>query len=224
MRTLIALIMVAALCLFSTSLSAAQGQSCVALTFDDGPHAVLTPRLLDMLDAERVKATFFVVGENVLAFPDIVRRAQAQGHDIENHSMHHPQKFPFLSSAAIKAEMDNGAAAIERVLKMKPRLMRTPGGAWTGRVREVLGGRTNILWTVDPEDWKPQNRNAGHVTRYVLSHVSKPVEIVLLHDIRKTTVDAVPAIIRGLKARGARFVTVSELQAGVCSGAHARIQ
>jgi peptidoglycan-N-acetylglucosamine deacetylase len=189
----------------------------IALTFDDGPgpHA---ERLLDELAARRARATFFDVGQNAAARPELVRRQREEGHEIGNHSWSHPD-LTRLAPDEVRAELDRTGEAIRDATGAEaPTLLRPPYGTHDAAVRDVARrmGMPLILWSVDTEDWK-DDRDAAHVTNAVLSG-ARPGAIVLMHDIHATTPDALPAILDGLAADGYTFVTVSELYAGTGAG------
>lgn len=182
----------------------------IAMTFDDGPSPKLTPPLLDMLKARGIRATFFVVGQNAAEYPDILRRAAAEGHEIASHSWSHPQ-LTRLSAAAFAAQIDKTNAAIKAAIGHNPAVMRPPYGATNAALDRRLNrewGLKVILWDVDPLDWK--YRNAARVQRTILEQV-KPGSIVLAHDIHASTVAAMPGTLDALIARGYKFATVSEL-------------
>jgi peptidoglycan/xylan/chitin deacetylase (PgdA/CDA1 family) len=180
------------------------------MTFDDGPSAKDTPRLLDMLKERHIHATFFFVGQNVAENPEIVKRIVAEGHDIGNHSWSHPQ-LSKMNDEAVRNELQKTEDAIVAACGQKPKLMRPPYGAFTARQRAWCNGNWGykiILWDVDPLDWKI--RNSDHVKSEILKQTVQG-SIVLSHDIHKTTVDAMPATLDALAAKGFKFVTVSEL-------------
>lgn len=182
----------------------------IAMTFDDGPSPKLTPQLLDMLKARGIRATFFVVGQNAAEYPDILRRAAVEGHEIASHTWSHPQ-LTRLSAAAFAAQIDKTNAAIKAAIGHNPAVMRPPYGATNANLDRRLNrewGLKVILWDVDPLDWK--YRNAARVQRTILEQV-KPGSIVLSHDIHASTVAAMPGTLDALIARGYKFATVSEL-------------
>jgi len=182
----------------------------IALTFDDGPHATLTPKLLDILKEKGVKATFFVLGQCVEANPEVLQRAAAEGHEIGNHSYDH-KAFTKAGGAGVASEVNQTSEAIEKLTGKKPATVRPPYGSTntsiTKRLNEEFGLKV-VMWDVDPLDWK--NRNSAHVTSEILKN-TKAGSIVLSHDIHPTTVAAMPDVIDGLLAKGFKFVTVSEL-------------
>lgn len=184
----------------------------VAMTFDDGPHATNTPRLLDMLRARNIKATFFVVGKNVELYPGITRQIVAEGHEIANHSWSH-KLLTKLGDAGLEEELGRTHQAIINATGVRPRVMRPPYGALLQRQREWAYskyGYPTILWSVDPFDWKRPGSAA--VTSRIIS-ATTPGGIILAHDIHAQTVDAMPATLDNLLRKGYKFVTVSQLLA-----------
>ncbi len=184
----------------------------IAITFDDGPHATNTPRLLDMLKQRKVAATFFMVGQCVAEFPEMVKRMVAEGHEVASHSWSHPQ-LSSMSDAGVREQLEKTHEAILAACGVAPKVMRPPYGAFTARQRawaHATWGYKCILWDVDPLDWKV--RNADHVRNAILKG-TVPGSIILAHDIHKSTIDAMPETLDGLLAKGFKFVTVSELLA-----------
>jgi peptidoglycan/xylan/chitin deacetylase (PgdA/CDA1 family) len=185
-------------------------QPYIAMTFDDGPSSANTPRLLEILKQRNIKATFFLIGQNVASNPDIVRRILADGHEIGNHSWTHPQ-LSKLSDDRVTAEINKTQDAIKEASGFTPTLLRPPYGAITARQREWIEsqfGLSIILWSVDPFDWK--RPGASVITQRILSQV-RPGAIILSHDIHKQTVDAMPTTLDSLIAKGYKFVTVTQL-------------
>ena len=182
----------------------------IALTFDDGPHPQLTPKLLDILKERGVKATFFVVGQNAAEYPDILKRAVAEGHEIANHSWSHPS-LTKLGADGVAAQMNKTNDAIQAAIGHKATLMRPPYGATSANLNKRFAeqfGMKVILWDVDPLDWK--YRNAAKVESAILQG-TRAGSIILVHDIHPTSVAAMPPTIDALLAKGYKFVTVSEL-------------
>lgn len=178
---------------------------CVALTFDDGPVAD-TRRLLRTLNDRGVRATFFMVGQNVQANPSIARDIARAGNQIGNHSWNHAD-LTRLSAAGVSSQFSRTDAAIKKATGVKPTTVRPPYGANNATVRRVAA-RPLVNWSIDTLDWK--YRDTARLIRVVNSQ-TRPGDIVLMHDIHRTTVSAVPSIIQGLKARGFHFVTVDQL-------------
>jgi peptidoglycan/xylan/chitin deacetylase (PgdA/CDA1 family) len=182
----------------------------IALTFDDGPHATLTPKLLDLLASRHIKATFFVLGECVEQNPQILQRAAREGHEIGNHSWSHPQ-LNRLSDEGVRSQLKRTDDLIKSLIGIRPTLFRPPYGALTSRQKKWIPeefGYKIILWDVDPLDWKEPG--PATVTNRILKN-SRPGSIVLSHDIHRGTIESVPATIDQLLAKHFKFVTVSEL-------------
>jgi peptidoglycan/xylan/chitin deacetylase (PgdA/CDA1 family) len=184
----------------------------IAMTFDDGPHAENTPRLLDMLKQRGIKATFFVVGQCAAEYPDIMKRIVTEGHEIANHSWSHPQ-LSKMGEGSVTDQLQRTHDVIEQTTGVAAKIMRPPYGAFTANQRNWAfhkWGYKTILWDVDPLDWKV--RNAEHVKNVILKDTVNG-SIILSHDIHKSTVDAMPGTLDGLTAKGFKFVTVSDLLA-----------
>jgi len=180
------------------------------MTFDDGPSAEYTPRLLDMLKARHIKATFFLVGKNVQAHPELVRRILAEGHEIGNHTWDHPQ-LSKLSDARATDEIEKTQDAIRAACGVTPTLLRPPYGALNKPEHIWIPQQLKlnvIYWTVDTEDWK--HPGAAAITQRVLAG-ARPSAIILQHDTHGQTIDAMPAALDGLIAKGYHLVTVSQL-------------
>jgi peptidoglycan/xylan/chitin deacetylase (PgdA/CDA1 family) len=181
---------------------------CVALTFDDGPAVPETSALLTHLARYKARVTFFTVGQNVAAHPDLVRAEAKAGHEIGNHSWNHPD-LTRLAPQQVASQLNRTSAAIKAATGKTPTLFRPPYGA-VNRTVKAATALSPVLWDVDTEDWK--YRDPAKVARTVISK-ARPNDVVLLHDIHPTSVAAVPQILRTLTARGYHFVTVSHLRA-----------
>jgi peptidoglycan/xylan/chitin deacetylase (PgdA/CDA1 family) len=182
----------------------------IAMTFDDGPSAENTPRLLDILKQRGIKATFFLIGQNVQENPAIAKRILAEGHEIGNHTWTHPQ-LSKLSDDKVKTEIGKTQDAIKEASGYTPTIIRPPYGAITTREKEWIEkdlGLNVIIWSVDPFDWKRPGPSV--VSQRILAGAA-PGAIVLSHDIHKQTVDAMPATLDALIAKGYKFVTVTQL-------------
>jgi peptidoglycan/xylan/chitin deacetylase (PgdA/CDA1 family) len=182
----------------------------IAMTFDDGPQATLTPKLLDLLAAHHIKATFFVIGQNVAEHPQIVARAAREGHEIGNHTWSHP-KLGKMSDENVRRELRRTDEIIKSAIGKRPTLMRPPYGSITTRQKHWIHdefGYQVILWDVDPLDWK---RPGPAVVCNRILKETRPGSIVLSHDIHPGTIEAMPATLKQLEAKGFQFVTVSAL-------------
>jgi peptidoglycan/xylan/chitin deacetylase (PgdA/CDA1 family) len=159
-----------------------------------------------MLSDAGAKATFYVVGENVQKNPEILRSTADAGFQIGNHTWSHPD-LTKLSKAKIKSQLSRTDKVIEETIGEKPTTLRAPFGANNAKVREAVD-RPMVHWSVDTLDWK--HRDPAQTIETVTKE-TRPGDIVLMHDIHKTTVDAVPAVIEDLQSRGFKLVTIDEL-------------
>lgn len=181
---------------------------CIALTFDDGPTQE-TRRLLDSLEREGVTATLFMVGKAASANPGIVRRADAMGVEIGNHTSNHKQ-LNRQSDKVVSFEIADTQRRLKAITGRYPTWFRPPYAARNKRT-DAIAGRHKlgvVTWTTSPMDW--ENKDAKTITRLVLSGARRN-SIVLMHDSHSWTVKAVPAIIKGLKAKGYTLVTLTQL-------------
>lgn len=180
------------------------GSTKVALTFDDGPHPVWTPQILDELRAANVRATFCLVGSQAKRYPELVARIVREGHTLCNHSWNHEFDLGKLSEDQIRDNLERTNRAIRQAVPdAKIKFFRHPGGNWTPAAVKVAKelGMVSLHWTVDPRDWERPGADA--ITKRVVK-AAKPGAIVLLHDgggDRSGTLAACPAIIRDLKQR-----------------------
>ena len=180
----------------------------MALTFDDGPSAN-TEKLLDELKKRNIKATFFVVGERLEEFSDLLKREYDEGHEVANHSWNHAN-FAKLSAEEVKNQVTMTNDAISEIVgaDIGDPIVRPPYGSVNETVRSALSSEPLILWSVDTLDWK--SRNADAVQTQIVNQAADGA-IILMHDLYDTTVDGCIAAIDELTAEGYTFVTVSEL-------------
>jgi peptidoglycan/xylan/chitin deacetylase (PgdA/CDA1 family) len=178
--------------------------ACVALTFDDGP-STHTDRLIDSLTRLEVPATFFVIGEQVGVRPSVVRRLQASGQSVQNHTFSHPQ-LTTLSAASQLSQVTRTDDALAAAGVRRSTQLRPPYGSWNAATRTL--GKPLIMWSVDPRDWDGKSASAirSHVSTY-----TRAGDIVLMHDRVSATVDAVPGIVADLRAKGFTLVSVDTL-------------
>lgn len=184
----------------------------VALTFDDGPYAKVTNRILDVLEANGARATFFMVGNRVPGNADAVRRMADLGCETGNHTYDHKYYLPKMSEEHIRSSVGQTNTNIANVTGTVPTLMRPTGGFYNDASLKTLGsmGMSAVMWSVDTQDWK--TRNTDKTIHGALDHV-KDGDIILMHDLYGTTADAVETIVPQLKAKGYQLVTVSEMAA-----------
>ncbi len=181
----------------------------VALTFDDGPHPLWTPRLLDLLKSLNVHATFFVVGKMVDRYPSLAMREVAEGHELANHTYNHPN-LTKLTVEQVQDELRKGADAIRRAVGYAPVFFRPPGGQYNAAT--LLAAHqlklTPVLWTANSKDFL-------HPVPEVLEQrlLSAPASggILLCHDGIEETMRILPNLVSRLRATGYTFVTISEL-------------
>jgi peptidoglycan/xylan/chitin deacetylase (PgdA/CDA1 family) len=186
----------------------------VVLTFDDGPEPASTPRVLDALAHECTKASFFLLGRNALAYPQLARRELSEGHTVAHHTFSHPllDRMPI---AAAEAEIDRGFAGVDRALyghhDGTPRtpFFRFPGFASSPPLLDRLERRGILVFGADlwASDWNPMSPEQQ--LRQVLERVEASAGgIVLFHDTKKQTAAMLPPLLRALKSRGFRVVHV----------------
>jgi peptidoglycan/xylan/chitin deacetylase (PgdA/CDA1 family) len=188
---------------------ARRGGKRLALTFDDGPDAS-TPRYLDVLEKLGVRATFFFIGENAAAAPDLVRDATRRGHELGSHGWSH-EPFTAMEGSRLVEELARTDAALR---PRRRRLVRPPRGLLsTGALlRIATSGRATILWSVDSDDCR--TRDPREVARRLAPSRLLPGDVVLLHEGQPWTLEALPAVVGSLLADGWELVTVGELMGG----------
>lgn len=186
------------------------GRKMVALTYDDGPNPEFTPRLIGLLREKDAKATFFVLGQQVARGENIIRAAVSEGHEIGCHTWSHKQ-LSKLSGQALNDEVMKGVEAIRNVTGRTPCLVRPPYGAQNKTVREFAKANNLYLinWSVDTNDWRSSTKAAD-----IINEADKKAYdgcIILMHDRLERTIEATGQVIDILRAKGYRFVTVSQL-------------
>jgi peptidoglycan-N-acetylglucosamine deacetylase len=180
----------------------------IAITFDDGPHGVNTPRLLAMLRERKIRATFFLLGECVAENPEVAKEIVKEGHEVGNHSWSHPN-LNKLSADSIRDQFERTHNVITQEVGVAPLLMRPPYGNLSVQQRSLAHatwGYPTVIWDVDSLDWK--HRNPAKTESIIMAN-TKPGSIILCHDIHKTTIDAMPSVLDKLLAKGFKFVTSS---------------
>lgn len=192
----------------------------VALTFDDGPNEPYTSQILEVLRAKGVKATFFIVGENALQFPGTVRREVADGMEIGNHTFTHGSMVRAMNNT-IEWQIDRTQETIKDIAGIEPRWFRPPHGFRDPRLFSMTrhDDLAVVEWSNMPRDWTCPGTDV--IVQRTLEKL-KAGDIILLHDgrtvyvgaDRSQTVAALPRIIDGIRAKGLRCVTLSELAAG----------
>jgi len=192
---------------YNKGVPAAKGaKKRVALTFDDGPDAKVTPQILTTLKKYDAKATFFMVGKNVSRNTAIVKQVYEAGHEIGNHTSNH-KKITSLSIAGVKQEVNGTSNAIYTAIGQYPTVFRPPYGATNDQVRSIMT-IPSILWSIDTLDWK--HHNPDKILAYVKASV-KDGSIILMHDIHQTTANGLDNVLLYLQKQGYEFVTVSDI-------------
>ena len=231
MAAVIAAAAIAAFCIFfdqavvlrkSTIYHLNTDEKVVALTFDDGPSPVWTPQVLDELKKAGIKATFFMIGKHVEAYPEIARRVAREGHDIENHGYDHKVMI-YYKMDELNREIGGTEKVIKEVTGQTTRYFRPPK-AWLNdtekqKIKEM--GYGIVLWSLNSKDWVTFHDK--QITSYI-SRYNKPGDIILFHDSggvfgteggdRSQTVKTIPRLAKKLKEKGYKFVTISELLSG----------
>ena len=181
----------------------------VCVTFDDGPHPELTPRLLDVLAKEEIKANFFVVGQMAEKYPDIVRRIEAEGHIVGQHSYSHPDPMQ-TPTLEMHREVRAANRVLREILGHPVRLYRPPHG----KVRPAdlpliwLLHHTIVLWNVDPKDFGMPS--AAHLSDWFEGRPLRGGDLILLHDSSPHALVAMPAIAAGLRRSGLQFGSLEQ--------------
>ena len=179
----------------------------VALTYDDGPHAVYTDQILDILEEHGAVATFFEVAQNLSKAPEAVRRAADLGCEIGSHSYRHAN-LGKMDEAAQQADQAAADALFQQVLGTVPTLLRPPYGSMNKALKTTCG-RSIVTWSIDPEDWLC--RDADTVVKRIQAEKSLDGQVILLHSIYDSTVEATRTLVPWLLEQGYQLVTVSEL-------------
>ncbi len=195
------------ICLFSFPVQAQEEEKLVALTFDDGPSGRFTRKLLDGLESWDVKATFLLCGYRMEQYPELTERIFKEGHEIGLHGYSH-KSMEKLCKQDVSQEIQKTMALLPEGCQAS--FLRPPGGM-TGKGTTAAAkawGLSLLHWSVDPKDWA--THDAAAIEKQVLGQVQDG-DVILLHDMSDSSVDAALAIIDELRQQGFRFVTVSEL-------------
>ncbi len=191
----------------------ANGDKTIALTFDDGPWPETTESILATLKKEKIKATFFVIGQPLKSFPEIGKKVLAEGHVIANHTLHH--WYHKMSPLVAQREIEDTAKIIKEVLNVETAYFRPPGGVLTNGLVDYAHkhGQSVLMWSIDTGDSHPRRPTPEAMIKTVLAQAT-PGGIVLMHDgggNHGNTAKALPEMIAKLRAEGYKFVTIPEL-------------
>ncbi len=223
-RRLLTMLLSLFLCLRSVSFSAnaqvqvyrsapeSEDHMRIALTFDDGPHPRLTPQILKILQKYHVHATFFMVGQNVINYPNTARAVLDGGHEVGNHTFSHGH-MKNLDEESLSDELGKCEDVLEELCEYRPHLFRPPEGTVTQYVRHCseVGDYSLVLWSLDTRDW--ENKSTDTIVQTVLDSI-RPGDIILMHDYIGTgskTPEALEILLPELLQRGYEPVTVSRL-------------
>ncbi|ORX42023.1 glycoside hydrolase/deacetylase [Piromyces finnis] len=199
------------------------------LTFDDGPNPLTTPRALQFLKQNNIKATFFVNGinygnvETSQETIDLIRQEANEGHEIGSHTYYHKDLFEAIKEGTMETNIDKMTDTIQNIIGVKPAFFRPPCGTYNERVQKYLGasGYNIIMWGTDTRDWEFRS-NPETLLDNVKAELNKQLTapgvspqthsfISLMHDVHATTVDTVlPAVVEYVKSLGYEFVSLSE--------------
>jgi peptidoglycan/xylan/chitin deacetylase (PgdA/CDA1 family) len=181
-------------------------ESSVHLTFDDGPHPSATPKVLDILGRRGIRATFFLVGENIRQHPALAKEIKSCGHTVGSHSLSHQPLF--LKSIGYQRDQIEGANSVfEKILDLSPQFFRPPFGYFDFRTLRVAreAGQKVVMWNLDPHDFDPSRSQT--IVQVVLNRVT-PGSIVLLHDNERTVTvvsQYLDLMLDRLEQRGSKF-------------------
>jgi peptidoglycan-N-acetylglucosamine deacetylase len=183
--------------------------NAVALTIDDGPHPVWTPKVLELLDRYHVQATFCLIGNQVLGHEIVARSVVGAGHHLVNHSYRHPTSLPILPVDQMRDEIVRAQDKIYSTTSVAPKLFRSPGGGWSPPLfaQVAQAGLLPLEWSEDPQDWRKPG--AAAITQRMLT--AQPGQILLCHDgggDRSQTYTALQTVLPALLSRGYGFVAL----------------
>jgi peptidoglycan/xylan/chitin deacetylase (PgdA/CDA1 family) len=183
--------------------------NAVALTIDDGPHPIWTPKILHLLDQYHVPAMFCMIGNQVLGHENIAKMVTAAGHQLANHTWSHPTSLGKKTGEAVRKEILRAQEKIHDTTGQAPKVFRSPGGVWSPTVlqQSAAAGLLPLDWTNDPKDWS--RPGVGKIEHTLLA--ARPGQILLCHDgggDRSQTYNALKVVLPQLKSRGLHFVAL----------------
>lgn len=178
----------------------------IALTFDDGPHQENTPYILDILKKYNIPATFYILGNRAEYYPDIIKRAYDEGHEIGNHTWSHPN-LTDLSEQELLNQINKVNNLVTTITGEAPATIRPPYGAYNDKILNTIN-LPIVNWSVDTLDWKHKNKDK---IVEIVRNTTTDGSIILMHDIHQATADAIEDVIIELANQGYHFVTVSTL-------------
>ncbi len=184
----------------------------IYLTFDEGYENGYTPKILDVLSANNVKAAFFITGPYLKGHQDLVRRMVEEGHTVGNHTVHHPS-LPAISNTEIENELIELERAFKEKFNKDMKFLRPPKGEYSERTLDITNrlGYVNLFWSFAYDDWyKDKTRGAEYAFDKVVSNIHNGA-VILLHAVSKDNADALDGIIKELKRQGYEFGDINEI-------------
>lgn len=189
------------------------GKKWVALTYDDGPHQEWTPKMIELLKSKNVKATFFLLGQEIMRFPELAKSIADNGFEVGNHTLNHPDfSKAIMSTEKIREQLSETNKLIAEHATQQPvRVMRPPYGSSPNKLEPVLLelNLQNVCWSIDTEEWKK-----GVESKQMVDNIMKNLSdgsIILMHDRYQKTYDTTVEVIDKIRAEGYEFVTMSEM-------------
>lgn len=184
----------------------------IAISFDDGPAKKYTPEILQILNSEGIKATFFCIGNCIVGNENILKQIKEAGHIIGNHSYSHNFWFDLYSAEKMQTDLEQMDEAMEAVTGLKPKLFRPPYGVTNPNVKKAIinGGYTPVGWSIRSMDTviKDEDKLLNKINAGI-----KPGAVFLFHDTSKTTVEVLPKFIQEVKKRGYEIIPLDKLLA-----------
>lgn len=182
----------------------------ISFTFDDGPDVEMTPKILDLLEWEKIKATFFVIGKKAEANKNVLEQMDKGGHTIANHSYNHSNLIGFFSKKHLMDDIEKCSTIIENIIGKKPIFFRPPFGVTNPKYAKVLKklGLTSIGWSIRSFDTVEKNKEK--LFSKIKDNLTKG-SIILFHDTQKITLEILPDIINYCRQQNIRIVSLPEL-------------
>jgi len=185
-------------------------QGKVALTFDDGPHSVHTPQILNVLKEEGVKASFFCIGRHAEKHPELLQRMMAEGHVIGNHTYSHTHRFGLFSEEKVLEEMQGGKAVLKSIIGRTPRFFRPPFGVMNPKIARAVAAERDIIIGWDLRSRDGVARSEKQILDRVMPRLDKAT-LLLFHDTNPHSAEAVRKVIQHLRGQGKEIVSLEEL-------------
>ncbi len=190
--------------------SGKQNERKIALTFDDGPHPVYTPLVLDFLKKHQIKASFFLIGKNVKSYPYLLERIIKEGHTVGNHSFSHSKTIDFKSKNGWLKELEETDLEIQKFIGKKPKFFRPPFGVTTPHLASAINHTKHVVIGWNLRSFDTSQKDPQAVSEKIIQNV-KPGTTLLLHDCHERILPILEQILPQLENKNFTFVTVNEL-------------